>query len=93
VDIICLITSSSATNLTSTKRLFSLIKPKIKNGHFFVIANFQDMKNIAFEPDKIEDFFGEKTFGFSAIIPEAKENIYSIINEMLNTKFKELSLN
>ncbi|MFX0021173.1 MAG: hypothetical protein ACFE9S_02535 [Candidatus Hermodarchaeota archaeon] len=89
VDIICLITSSGATNLTSTKRLFSLLKPKVNNGHFFVIANFQDMKNISFEPDKIEEFFGERTFGFSSIIPEAKENIYSIINEMLNKKFKE----
>jgi hypothetical protein len=82
VDIICLITSSGATNLTSTKRLFSLLKPKVKNGQFFIIANFQDMKNISFEPGKIEEFFGVKTFGFSAIVPEAMENIYSIINEM-----------
>ncbi len=89
MDVICLITSSGATNLTSTKKLFSLLKPKVKNGQFFVIANFQDMKNISFEPDKIEEFFGEKTYGFTTIAPEAKENIYSIINEMLNKKFKE----
>ncbi|MFW9818685.1 MAG: hypothetical protein ACFFE5_03665 [Candidatus Thorarchaeota archaeon] len=93
VDICCLVTSSGATNLTSSKKLFKLIKPKIKNGQVYVIANFQDMKNISFEPHKIEDFFGEKTYGFSTIVPEAKENMYSIINEMLNTKFKELSLN
>ncbi len=86
VDIVCLVTNSGATNLTNTRTLFSLLQPKVKRGQFYVIANFQDMKNISFEPNKIEDFFGEKTFGFSAIIPEAKENIYSIINNMLKTK-------
>jgi hypothetical protein len=88
-DIICLITNSGATNLTSTKELFSILKPRVNKGQFFVIANFQDMRNISFEPDKIEEFFEEKTFGFSAIIPKAKENIYSIINEMLNTKINK----
>jgi hypothetical protein len=86
IDIICLITNSGATNLTRTKELFSILRPRVKKGQFYVIANFQDMKNIAFEPDKVEGFFEVKTFGFSAIIPEAKEKIYSIINEMLKIK-------
>ncbi|MFX1379613.1 MAG: hypothetical protein ACFFA4_11035 [Promethearchaeota archaeon] len=89
VDIICLITSSGATNLANTKQWFSLLKPKVKKGQFFVIANFQDMKNISFKPKKIEEFFGVKTFGFSAIVPEAKENIYLIMDEMLNNIFQE----
>jgi len=88
-DIICLVTNSGATNLTSTKSLYSLLKPRVKKGQIYVIANFQDMRNISFEPDKIEELFGEKTYGFSAIIPEARENIYSIINEMLNATIKE----
>lgn len=89
VDIICLVTNSGATNLNSTKRLFSLLQPKVERAQFYVIANFQDMKNTSFELEKIEEFFGEKTFGFSAIIKEAKENIYSIITEMLNTTSTE----
>jgi hypothetical protein len=85
-DIICLITNSGATNLTHTKELFTKLQARVKKGQFYVIANFQDMKNTAFEPDKVEDFFGVKTFGFSGIKSEAKGKIYSIINEMLEKK-------
>ncbi|MFX1453055.1 MAG: hypothetical protein ACFFCM_19630 [Promethearchaeota archaeon] len=85
IDIICLVTNSGATNLTSTKRLFSLLQPRVEKAKFYIIANFQDMKNTAFAPEKIEEFFSVKTFGFSTIMEEAKEKIYLMINEMLNT--------
>ncbi len=61
----------------------------MKKGKFYIIANFQDMGNISFEPEKIEQLFGEKTYGFSAVVPEAKENIYSIINGIIEITVKE----
>ncbi|MFX1594034.1 MAG: hypothetical protein ACFFCL_15195 [Promethearchaeota archaeon] len=84
VDIICLVTSSGASNLNRTKNLFLLLQPNVERAQFYVIANFQDMKNTSFEPEKVKEFFGLKTFGFSAISEDATNNIYSIINEMLS---------
>ena len=83
-DIICLVTNSGASNLTRTKRLFSLLKPMINKADFYVIANFQDIKIASFEPVKIEEFFAIKTFGFSAVSNNAVDKIHSIITEMLN---------
>ena len=79
VDIICLVTNSGASNLNETKRLFSLLKPRVEKAEFYVIANFQDLKNASFEPNKIKNLFGLKTFGLSAISEESKDNINSII--------------
>lgn len=84
-DIICLITNSGASNLTRTKKLFSLLKPMINKADFYVIANFQDIEIASFEPVKIEEFFALRTFGFSAVSNNAKDKIYSIITEMLNS--------
>jgi len=84
VDIICLVTNSGASNLNETKRLFSLLKPRVEKAEFYVIANFQDLKNASFEPNKIKNLFGLKTFGLSAISEESKDNINSIIIEILN---------
>jgi hypothetical protein len=84
-DIICIVTNSGASNLTRTKKLFSLLKPLIKRADFYVIANFQDIKIASFEPVKIEEFFALKTFGFSAVSNNAKDKIRSIITEMLNS--------
>ena len=89
IDVICIVTDSTERNLGNTIELLLELKYKLPKIEFYVIANFQDMKNTSFELEKIEEFFGEKTFGFSAIIKEAKENIYSIITEMLNTTSTE----
>jgi GTPase SAR1 family protein len=83
-DIICLITNSGASNLTRTKRLFSLLKPLVTKPDFYVIANFQDIKLASFDPSKIEHFFDLKTFGFSAASNTAEDKIRSIFREMLN---------
>ncbi len=83
VDAICIITNSAASNLGRTKRLVSRLKPKVKKADFYIIANFQDIEDAAFEPEKIEKSFGIKTYGFSAIHKDAKKEIDSIFNEIL----------
>lgn len=84
-NIICLVTNSGASNLTRTKRLFSLLKPMVNSAFFYVIANFQDIKIASFDPVKIENFFALKTYSFSAISNNAKDKVVSIFNEMLNS--------
>ncbi|MFX0077411.1 MAG: hypothetical protein ACFE96_18365 [Candidatus Hermodarchaeota archaeon] len=86
--IICLVTNSGASNLTRTKRLFSQLKPLIKKGVFYVIANFQDVKLASFEPARIENFFALKTYSFSTASNNAKEEIVSMFKDMLNISRK-----
>ena len=85
VEIICIVTNSGASNLGRTQKLFSTLKQKVKKANFYIIANFQDLKSVSFEPERICDNFGVKTFGFSATQEEAKEEIYSIVKEMIQT--------
>lgn len=82
--IICLVTNSGASNLTRTKRLFSLLKPLVRKDVFYVIANFQDIKIASFDSERIENFFALKTYSFSAISSNAKEKVASIFTDMLN---------
>ncbi len=82
-DIICIVTNSGAGNLSRTKQLFSELKQKTKKADFFIIANFQDLANTSFEPDKISESFGIKSFGFSAVRADAKDVIYEIISTLL----------
>ncbi|MFX1327703.1 MAG: hypothetical protein ACFE91_06095 [Promethearchaeota archaeon] len=83
-DIICLVTNSGATNLSKTKKLFSLLKLKVKKADFYIIASFQDLDQVSFKPEEIQKFFGIKTYGYSVKLPDAKPRIYAIISEMLN---------
>lgn len=82
-DIICIVTNSGAGNLSRTKQLYSELKQKTNKADFFIIANFQDLANTSFEPDKISESFSIKTFGFSAVRADAKDIIYKIINTIL----------
>ena len=82
-DIICLVTNSGAGNLSRTKHLLLELKQKTNKADFYIIANFQDLVNTSFEPEKINESFGIKTFGFSAIRADAKDIIYKIINTIL----------
>ena len=84
-DIICLVTNSGAGNLSRTKQLFLELKQKTNKADFYIIANFQDLANASFEPEKINESFGIKTFGFSAIRADAKDIIYKMINTILKT--------
>ena len=88
VDVIIIITNSSDSNLRETQLLYSRIKPRVPTADFYLIANFQDEKDIAFEPEKIEETLDLKTYGFSAIENDANEEILLIINEMLRASVK-----
>ncbi|MFX1321005.1 MAG: hypothetical protein ACFFAQ_05095 [Promethearchaeota archaeon] len=83
MDVICLVTNSGAINLGRTKNLYLFLKSRVEKADFYIIANFQDLKNASFKPDKIEESFGLKTYGISATSEEANDKINSIIYEML----------
>jgi hypothetical protein len=85
VDVICVVTNSAASNLGRTQRLVPTLKNMVKKADFYVIANFQDLNDQAFEPQKIEESFGMRTFGFSALAETAKEEIFTIMVEILST--------
>ena len=91
VDIVCIVTNSAASNLGRTQRLTPTLKNMVKKADFFIIANFQDLKDQAFEPEKIEESFGIKTYGFSAKKNTAKEDIFNIMVEILNSSIIEKS--
>ncbi len=83
VDVVLIVTNSAASNLGRTKTLVSELKPEVKKADFYLLANFQDLKDVAFEPEKIEETLGIKTFGFTAIKEESKTKIIFIIKEIL----------
>ena len=88
VDVICIVTNSAASNLGRTKRLVPTLKKMVK-ADFYIIANFQDLKDQAFDPIKIEESFKIKTYSFSAINDTAKEEIFTIMAELLTTSIIE----
>ncbi|MFX1315815.1 MAG: nitrilase-related carbon-nitrogen hydrolase [Promethearchaeota archaeon] len=83
VDIILIVTNSAASNLGRTKNLYLKLKPKVNKADFYVLANFQDLKDVAFDPEKIEETFGIKTYGFTAIKEDSKSKIIFIIKDLL----------
>ncbi len=89
VDIICVVSNSAASNLGRTKKLFSALQKKVKKADFYVIGNFQDLKDMAFEPKQIEEAFGVKTYGFSCKKKDAQNEMNEIMVEMLNTSIVE----
>ena len=89
IDIILIVTNSGASNLGRTQKLVSLLKHKVHNADFYIIANFQDLKDSAFNPEKIEEMFDIKTFGFSANKKESKDEITLILKEIMQTSILE----
>ncbi|MFX1419420.1 MAG: nitrilase-related carbon-nitrogen hydrolase [Promethearchaeota archaeon] len=85
IDIILIVTNSGATNIGRTQKLVSMLRPRIHKADFYIIANFQDLKDSAFSPEKIEEFFDIKTYGFSANKEEAKDEIIFILKEILGS--------
>ena len=83
VNIICIVTNSGAGNLSRTLSLYNRLKDQVRKADFYILANFQDSVNSAFDPGKINESFGLKTFGFSATQKDSRDNIYAIIKEML----------
>ena len=89
VNIICIVTNSGAGNLSRTLSLYNRLKDQVKKADFYILANFQDSINSAFDPDKISESFGLKTFGFSANQKDSREHIYMIIKRMLEISIIE----
>jgi hypothetical protein len=87
-DIICIVLNSIITNIEKTQKLLSNLKEKLHTVMFYIIANFQDEKELALNIKKIEDLLKEKIFGFSAVQNDSKERILSIIEEVLRMSFK-----
>ncbi len=89
VDVVCIVTNSAASNLGRTQRLVPILKKKVTKADFFIIANFQDLKDQAFTPEKIEESFKIPTFGFSATKETSTEDIFTIMGEILTTSIIE----
>jgi hypothetical protein len=83
-DIVLVVTNSAASNLGRSKKMFPVLKTKVKKAEFYIIANFQDHKDSAFEPSKIEEAFGAKTYGFSATEKDGQKRMFEIMVEILN---------
>ena len=89
VDVICVVTNSAASNLSRTKQLLSRLESSVTRAAFYIIANFQDLKDASFKPKKIEKTFNIKTYGISAIQKDSKKVISSLFNEVLNASVVE----
>jgi len=83
VNIICIVTNSGAGNLSRTLSLYQRLRDQVSKADFYILANFQDSVNSAFDPGKISDSFSLETFGFSATQKDARKKIYVIIKRML----------
>ena len=83
IDIICIITDSTKTNLESTQQSYLELKKNLQYPDYYFIANFQDIKKIALEAEKIEELFGVKTYGFSAVQKDSREELSTIIEDIL----------
>ncbi len=84
-DIVILVTNSAASNLTRTKYLLKNLKPLLKKSLFYIIANWQDLEELVYKPEKIEKMFdGIKTYGFSAVEENAKKKIFQILGNILS---------
>ncbi len=92
VKIVCLVTSSTSTNLGKTQPLYDRLKTLAKNSDFYVVANFQDLGPRAFDPEKIRELFGVKTYPFSAIDKDSQKQVFKIMHEMLRESITDKSL-
>ena len=83
IDIICIITDSTKTNLESTQQSYLELKKNLQDPDYYLIANFQDNKKNALEAEKIEELFGVKTYGFSAVQKDSHKKLSTIIEDIL----------
>ncbi|MFW9896453.1 MAG: hypothetical protein ACFFD7_11660, partial [Candidatus Thorarchaeota archaeon] len=81
-DIVLVITNSAGSNLGRTSDFISKLRHKNSNKDFYIIANFQDMKEVAFNPSEIEEHFKIKTYGLTAIEEESKNIMMQILKEI-----------
>ncbi|MFX1313648.1 MAG: GTPase domain-containing protein, partial [Promethearchaeota archaeon] len=88
IDIICIITDSTKTNLESTQQSYLELKKDLQAPDYFIIGNFQDNKKIALKAEKIEQLFRVKTYGFSAVQEDSREKFSTIIKDILKISVK-----
>ncbi|MFX0071813.1 MAG: hypothetical protein ACFFAO_12050 [Candidatus Hermodarchaeota archaeon] len=89
-DVICIVSNSAASNLSRTKSLFNRLRKLVKKADFYLIANFQDLKDYAFDLKKIEEMFdGIEVIGFSAIKKKANEEFSEILIDIVNKSVLE----
>ncbi|MBD3185397.1 hypothetical protein GF325_01105 [Candidatus Bathyarchaeota archaeon] len=86
-DIVLLVVSSGASNIARTKKHIKRLKEKVRPGRLICLANKQDMKDVAYEPEFIAKNYGMKTYGFSATKPSAKDDFFHLIGTMLANMF------
>jgi len=89
VEIFLIVSNSNRDNITRTQKLLASLKSKTSKADFYVIANFQDLKDKAVRLEKIEESFGVMTYGFSAIQEESKNMILSILKEIIQISVLE----
>jgi hypothetical protein len=85
IEIICIIIDSTKTNLESTQQIYLELRKNLQAPDYFIIGNFQDNKKSALKGKKIEQLFGIKTYGFSAVQKDSREKFSTIIEDILKT--------
>ena len=83
IDVICIVTDSTDRNIEETQQLLSELKYKVPKITFYIIANFQDRKSISLDVGEIEKLLKEKTYRFSAIQEDSKDQMTEIIKDIL----------
>ncbi|MFX1325484.1 MAG: hypothetical protein ACFE8N_11035 [Promethearchaeota archaeon] len=85
LDIIFFVSNSAASNLGRINDFLAKLRLLVSKAEFYIIANFQDSYEIAFEPEKIENTFGIKTYGFTAVKKKSSNKFMQILKEVLET--------
>jgi hypothetical protein len=88
-DLVLLVLSSGVSNVSRAKKHVDKLKANVRKGRLVILANFQDMKDVALEPEMIEKNLNIKTYGFSCVEPEAKSNFFTLIGTMLSNIFTQ----
>jgi hypothetical protein len=90
-DLVILVVSSGVSNVSRTRKFVDKLKANVRKGRLVVLANCQDMKDVSLEPEMIEKNLTLKTYGFSAVDPEAKSTFFTLIGTMLSNIFSSQS--
>ncbi|MHA1715690.1 MAG: Rab family GTPase [Promethearchaeota archaeon] len=91
-DLVLLIVSSGASNVSRTKKQVKKLQSFVREGRLVCLANMQDMKDVALEPEFIQKNLGLKTYPFSAVQKDSKERFFNLIGEMLSNIFSSGSV-
>nr|MDO8108753.1 hypothetical protein [Candidatus Sigynarchaeota archaeon] len=88
VDLVILVVSSGVSNVSRTKKHVEKLKANVRKGRLVILANMQDLKDVALEPEMIQKNLSDlRTYGFSAIDPDAKTKFFQLIGTMLSNVF------